>query len=601
MMNRLQTAMRRVSAIDGVALALGGLACLALTGYLTIDTALPANFRGDHLFYLVEAKSYIDGHGFRFNPQLGFPASQDTLYFPNFDLSFRLFLWLAAKVSSDPIRNFHALYIAGLLAMFGFAYWALRRFRIRAWIAAAGAVASVVTPYLAARAFEHDYLALSFSAPLGLGLALSLGLQPPGASLRGFLRQPFTIATILVVGASGLYYAFYSLMFVALVGVVASAVQRRWFPILAAACVAFPLFCVMVLGGYGFDLPLVLSGRFAGPHREAFEQLLYGINLPSAALAFKALPWVALGIDKTVQAIPSALAYEGGREWPGLPLTAVIVASPLIAAVFHNRGRETDEGGVDLLRLIGLCAICLVFGLMFGARGGIGYLFNLLITPELRGASRLMPFLNLGAAIILCAAAEMAARAKIGWLRCVIPALIAVLLLAGTRPAYGALGNRQKTNLADPLQQTMRASVPKLLAVKDRAGLQTVLQLPSASWPDEPPIHGFETYSHMVPYLLDKRGSTTRWSYGSSDKQVRSALIRFVVRQPAGLVPRARAFGFDSLLVEKRGYDEAGLNQLKAELGRQLSPACVLYDDDVLTLYALGRAPNGSACSVGGG
>jgi hypothetical protein len=78
-------------------------------------------------------------------------------------------------------------------------------------------------------------------------------------------------------------------------------------------------------------------------------------------------------------------------------------------------------------------------------------------------------------------------------------------------------------------------------------------------------------------------------------------LIRFMARQPSGLAARAKAFGFDSLLIEKRGYDQAGLNQLKAELGRQLSPACVLYDDNVLTLYALARAPDGSACAVGGG
>ena len=97
--------------------ALGALVCLALTGYFTIDTAQPGFLGGDHIYFLTFVKSYMNGHGFRFDSQLGFPSERDNLYFPNADLTYRLGFWLAAHLTSNPFRVIHAVYIAGILAM----------------------------------------------------------------------------------------------------------------------------------------------------------------------------------------------------------------------------------------------------------------------------------------------------------------------------------------------------------------------------------------------------------------------------------------------------------------------------------------------------
>src|SRR6185437_1047639 len=139
--------------------------------------------------------------------------------------------------------------------------------------------AMVLAPYLAVRAYAHDFLALQYSVPLGVGCALEIGVSARWRRLRDFLKDPFVLTAILVVGASGLYYAFYSVMLAVFAGAACAIGRRRWLPALAAGAFAVSIFVVLLLAGYGFDLPAVLSGEMAGPHRFPFEQLVYGMEI----------------------------------------------------------------------------------------------------------------------------------------------------------------------------------------------------------------------------------------------------------------------------------------------------------------------------------
>jgi hypothetical protein len=573
---------------------LGALVCLALTGYFQIDTALPGYLGGDHLFVLALIKSHMNGHGFRFDSQLGFPSERDYLYFPSFDLTYRIGFWLAAHLTSNPFRAAHAVYIASILAMYGFSYWTLRHLKITAGMAAFGGLAAVLTPFMAMRAFGHDTLSLYFSVPLALGLALSIGLSPAELSLKRFLRDPFTLTAILVVGASGLYYAFYAMMLAALVGVAAAAGQRRWFPVLAALSVIVPMFAVVVFSGFGLDLPTAL--HIAEPQRGAYEELYYGLNLPSLAYAFNFLPKVAAGLAQSRQEMPNAFIAEGVGEWPRLPLGLVLMAAPLLVAVGHFWRRGRDEGERANPALIGLCAALIVFMMLFGARGGLGYIFNLLVSPAIRSDSRLMPFLTMAAVVITCALGDWSRTSGYRLVRYGGPVIAGLALLLSTHGALNALAVKQRRNQADSTTQSLIQSTQAMLKAKNGAQLKTILQLPVASWPEVPPIHGFEPYLHQLPYIYDPQGRSTRWSYGASDRQPGVALFDFWLSEPSSVLERARKLGFDGVLIVKQAYEPAELAALQTGIGGAVAPACRLYDDGYEVLYAINRGPGGTPC-----
>jgi hypothetical protein len=348
---------------------------------------------------------------------------------------------------------------------------------------------------------------------------------------------------------------------------------------------------LLVLSGWGLDFPALLAPKGAGsgasqPQRYAFEQIAFGLNLAGAADRFAFLPKVAVGIADTQRLTP---IYAGDRgAWPALPLTLTILAAPLIAAAGQARLRTLQGPAAPKLRLVALCALVVTFLVLFGARGGLGYLFNLIATPQIRSDARVMPFLVFGAVVILCLFAEMARDSHRRWIRYGVPIAVGLTLLAGVAASMGVAPRHQSATLADPKVGALRTSLQGMLSAKDRAGLRTVLQLPVFPWPEAFwPKAGYSPYDEQLPYIFDRPQSTTRWSYGASDRQAGFQRLKAATARTDGLADRARGMGFDSVLLEKRAYDAKPLAEMQAAVEGQMGAACRLYDDPNYTLYAL--------------
>lgn len=579
------------AAVEAAFAAACVLALIAAVGYFQVSLTRPASLSGDHLFLLSAARSAIKGYWGRFSPLQGFPDPRDGLYFPSFESSYQAFSRVAALLTKDPFVFVHLFYLLGLAAMGCAYYWTLRRLDISPWLAVVGALAAAVTPYLGERIYFHDALALSFSVPVGFGLALRLGREATSATLRSFLGSPWVLGAMVVVGTSGLYYAFYSVLIAVFIGVACAVGERRLFPLLAALLFAEVVLVLLVLSGWGLDVMALAAPKGAGsgaaqPQRYALEQLFYGLNLEAAADRFTFLHKAAVGVADAKRLVRTS---EGdGGAWPALPLTLTILAAPLIAAAGQSRLRTLVGPAAAKLRLAVLCATVVTFLVLFGARGGIGYLFNLIAMPQIRSDARVMPFLTFGVVVILCLFAEMARDSERRWVRWAGPLGIVAVLLASAAGSIGVAARAQALVLADPKAQALEASVRGMLAAKDRAELTAVLQLPVFPWPEAPwPRAGYNPYQQQLPYILDRPQSDTRWSYGASDRQPGFRRLKAQTAQLGGLPGRARSMGFDGMLLEKHAYDPKTAAQIQAGIDRETGPGCRLYDDGAYALYGL--------------
>ena len=229
--------------------ALASVALGALAGLFDL-TLVP---RGDNSFTLSYAKAYIEGFGFRFNPALGYPGVQDNAWHPSFDFSYRLFLWLVTRWTKDPFTAYALMYVAGVAAMFIAAAAALQQLRIRLGLAVLGAIVFVVSPFFASRAFGHDFLALYFSVPLGAVLALRTTDVLDRLDIARTLREPFVAISIVVCGTSGIYYCFFTCMFIAFAAAVQSIAKRNWSPLLFALSASLLMVVLMVVSGIGIE------------------------------------------------------------------------------------------------------------------------------------------------------------------------------------------------------------------------------------------------------------------------------------------------------------------------------------------------------------
>ena len=142
------------------------------------------------------------------------------------------------------------------------------------------------------------------------------------------------------------------------------------------------------------------------------------------------------------------------------------------------------------------------------------------------------------------------------------------------------------------------ASIRDLLRAKDLHGVTTVLQLPHVAWPEQPDIRAFDPYDHSRGFLYDAHQSKTRWSYGSTLSQPAFTTLKSAIddHREAELATAAAKLGFDAILVEKSAYDANELASLRANIERDVAPACRIYEDGLRILYLIARQAGDQPC-----
>lgn len=535
---------------------------------------------GDHAFFLADMKQLIMHQGFWSSGVTGFPFGQVNAYFPSFEPLLRLLTLAIANFSSDVFTAAKVFYIIGIAGIGASGYICLRFLKIMPPLAALGGIAFAVSPYFQVRATSHDMLAIYVSAAFGAALAVHIALMDRESEFFAFIRKPFFIAGIIVACTGGLYYAVFSLIMigVALTGLTVRTGEFR-------ALIFFLAMCAIIVGtmlviALGPHLSLALSGA---PKRGPVEQFWHGLSVSDALYTLDWWSWGREHIGKYDITRPVTLVGEGHHEWPGIILSFSILASPIVVLAFAGR-TPSDRRWKGIV-----CASALMcFGLIFASRGGVGYLFSELISPSLRGQSRIMPLLMLMAIFATFSLIEWLWQARILVTRGVA-VLLALGLFAGSWHVRFTLSSRQAW-MADPNTKALIASVKEMLAAKDRAKSEAVLQLPVTNWPEAAFRPDYDFYPMRYGFLFDRADSPTKWSYGLSDRQdgFRVLSNSFAVGA-ADVVGKARGLGYDAILVEKLGYDAKDLSIVVASIESGLSPSCKIFNDRMRALYDIGH------------
>jgi len=553
--------------------------------------------RGDSTFALSYIKAYIEGYGFRYTDALGYPGVQDNALHPSTEFSYRLFLWLLARWIKDPFTVYVLMYVAGTAAMFIAAAATLQHLRIRLELAVLGAIAFVVCPYFLSRSFGHDFLALYFSVPLGAALALRTADVLERRDVARTLREPFVAIAIVVCGTSGIYYCFFTCMFVAFVATVQSIAKRNWSPLLFGLSVAILAILLIAVSGAGIGgIVDALTGAIPRVRRFATEQILYGLRMADVVGVIGSIPGLGHYISEYGM-VPHT--GEGRFEFPGPLLTAIILASPLLLAALGGSQPAPDDDLEQRRRrtTMFMASACIVFGVFYAVPGGIGYVFGVFVFAAIRATQRIIPFLSFFALVILLSFVEMVLRSSASKIARLGIAVLLVALIAGMAPTLRRPSQRVAA-LQTPEIKTKVVGIRDLLKAKDLHGVTTVLQLPHVAWPEQPNIRGFDPYTHFMGFLYDAHRSKTRWSYGSALSQPAFRTLKNAIdeHQKAGLAAAAEKLGFDAILIEKSAYDSSELASLRANIERDVAPPCRIYEDTIRILYLIARQAGDQSC-----
>jgi phosphoglycerol transferase len=548
------------------------------------DLRVPFHYQGDVLAFALWVKSVIDNGWYLTTPQVGAPGVLTMHDFPIAETFHMSIFKLMSAVSGDWALLFNLYFLLGfpLITMSAFAVF--RHFGVRNGPALAGSLLFAFLPSRLIKGELHYFLDIFYQVPLAILVLLWVcGDEPPliGApgSSRWFVlefRRGRTRAAVIIcalTSATGVYYAFFTGVLLLLGGAWASLERRTARNVLAGGLLSGVIFAGLALQ----SLPIVAYERKNGPNpevstREHVESEIYALRiaqllLPVAGHRVPALQRLKDHYDRSAP-------FRGESSSTSLGLVGSVGFLGLLMLVLLRARR--DPVGSEVLRRL---AVLNFLAVLVATTGGFGSLFALLVTPQIRGYSRMhvfIAFFSLFAVVLVVD--EMARRRRLlAWI------LPPALVLLGFYDQVTPLAVRPYQRLKSEYQrdaafvQRIEGTVP--------AGAM-IFELPYMPFPEgaQQPGQRRADYDLLRPSFHSR---TLRWSYPTMLGRWDDAWVEDTAAQPPGkLIARLVDAGFAGIFVDRLVYADDG-RAIEAVLAKELGAAPIATPDRSLLFFDL--------------
>lgn len=513
------------------------------------DFTVPLQFSRDSLSAALQSKSTIDNGWWWFNWRVGAPFGLDALQYPAAPNVDQALVWLVSRVVRDPMTAITVTWLLMVVLSGLSATWCIRTLGASRISALVCGTLFALVPYALYRNVGHFWLVI-YLVPFVCTAALLLATGRPQ---RWFWGRPFAghLIGCLLLALNYVYYAFFGCVIV-LVASIVGAVQRRSSRVLGAGA-----FCLVLIGG-GTALNLAPSlyswvqrgVPIAVPDKTPAEAEIYGLkirHLLSPGLWHTFPPFRAWLAREEAAAFP--LENENTGERLGVVGSAGFLV--LLVWLFVPRLDARLAHGDTLAAASRL----MLAAVLLATVGGLGSLFNLLVSPDIRAYNRISPFIaffSFTAVALVLDDVVRSRRARAG-----VAIAVALVGLADQHAATDYLNTTHKTIATE--YSGVRRFVRGLEAQLPAGAM--VFQLPVRSYPDGDRPLPMGPYDHAKLYLVSH---TLRWSYPAlSNQQVRWQQATTLL-PVARLVPELASQGFAAVEIDRDGYADRGASILAA-------------------------------------
>lgn len=216
---------------------------------------------------------------------------------------------------------------------------------------------------------------------------------------------------------------------------------------------------------------------------------------------------------------------------------------------------------------------------------GLGTYFSMAVTLNFRGWDRmialfqLLLLVSLGLIIHLALLRVGQARRRMVLIAVVALASVTVLLdtVLPARAFYSEqiAGAAERVHPASMVVEQVDQVVPAGCAI---------LQLPYRLFPEAAPIQRLGVYEPLWFGLVDRNHP---WSYGGVFGSTQDQWLQRVSADPVANLGELKALGFCAILVDVRGYDQAGIDAVVPQLTRSLGPPVLAQGVEQALIYAI--------------
>jgi hypothetical protein len=533
--------------------------------FLTISMRWQTNEADDHTQHYMIAKTITDSPFLGPNSRMGFPTTENLFFAPNWDPASAIVLRFEALFTSNGILILNIYNVIGFFSIGFAAYFFFRALRVRRWIAIVFALVLSFAPYEYQRiSFGHAFVANYWAVPL-LGI-LILSVAGPrtdpferwiNASATVRMRRtrrllPLVFLTLMVSLSLSYYFVFAVII---LVGILAARLIGAMIERLRPRLLLWPIVTVGMLILFIAIQLGTLSLNFNDRYAKYFGQRSpIESEVQAGKITTLLLPWTGSGFHflanltkKYIDTSPVSIYAEP----PGTPIVAAIamVLTVVFILVRLLRTGNSTEPLTALGRFMRdpratVLSFAFLWGLLFFTVSGLGVIFALVVSPEIRSWARMSIVLitvSLGFLAILVDTA--------------FPRLRAALPVVGVIAIIAIVDQLAGVPTAVSIQATTDSSLRHFVATAENklADNCGVVQLPLKGFPATGPIGAMSDYNQALPYILSTK-DTLRWSYGAV-LGTKDALFWSGITSKTQFAAAVRKSGACAIEVDKFGYD----------------------------------------------
>ncbi|MDO9556423.1 MAG: hypothetical protein Q7J82_02415 [Coriobacteriia bacterium] len=553
------------------------------------DWSVPLGYSGDAVTVSAVTKGMAETGSWLTNPQLGAPGSLSMLDYPGTDLLNNLALYLLTFVTRSWVIALNVFYLLSYPLAAISCFYALQRLSVSRWAAFFSAVLYAFLPYHLYRGETHLYLSAYYLVPLVALIAIELMaaesplIVSPGLRWRS-THVRWAVIVCVLLGASGVYYAYFGCFFLALAG------ARGWWRTGEARrlrLMAVLLATVVVTAGLSLSPYLVhrlnTQPNLSVAQRGATETEYYGLKITQMILPVHHHRIVVLASvrERYVDALVKMFGGRMDNEADAATLGVVGVIGMmymLLALLFGKRG---EGGKATRSEVVTSAAVLLVAGLLLATTSGFGTIVGFLL-PQIRAYNRIVVYLAFfalfGAAVLFDKVTSKVPPAR---QRILLPLLVLFLMVVGVAD--------QTTSASIPDYAHTRTDWATLGEFVGRVEARVprdamVFQLPYVPFPENPPVVAMKDYDHFKPYL---QSTKIHWSYGAMKGREDSIWQQNVAALPVTqMVAMLRERGFAGVWVDRVGYTD-GAAAIEAEIAAASGVQVMSSSDGRYAFFAL--------------
>jgi hypothetical protein len=539
------------------------IACFILQIWSVHQLSSCVDYSHDGLFYAMAIKSTITSGWYLNNPFIGVPDGYSLADFPLSDGLNFLLIKVLSFFSSDWvfIHNAFLLLTFPLIALTSL--FVLKQLGLQYPFALTGSLLYSLLPYHFMRGTHHLLLSAYFIVPLAIWLVFLIyhnKLFEKGLFYLTNKKKLFTYCLVcLLIGSTGIYYAYFSCFFILISGSIASYARKKFFPLAHAALLVFAI-CVSVIINVW---PTISYQIRLGKNREVAQRLfvdseVYGVKIAQLLLPIDGDRIELIAKLKQRYTTYGPLNNENGTATLGCVGSLGFLL--LIGRIFLRKEKDFEEQTInkDALSHFTLA------GLLVASIGGFSTFLAFLGFSSLRAYNRISVYLAFFAIaaffIFLQGGLKKTAlkeNKKIVWTLSLF--LLAFGIFNQTSKTYGL---EEKRQTVDPQYRADKAFIGQIEAALPKHSM--IFQLPYVSFPESLPVCKVYSYDHFrAPLCSD----TLRWSFGAIRGRETDKWQRVTASYPlAKMVDELVSKGFNGIYLNRLGYQDRG-----AEIETQLS------------------------------